>query len=131
VVSIAHHQELGKKLQKISQIKTQMLMRLVNVSQRCQMVVINATCYKTIPMTDVFGTFLPNIYLFLKTRFGNLKSHFQEFQELMNKYAKELCICNSNLMVFNFQQFRQISIKFSCFFSARPFANYFCAKHQL
>lgn len=52
---------------------------------------------------------------FWRQRFGNLKSHFQEFQELMNKYAKELCICNSNLMVFNFQQFRQISIKFSVF----------------
>ncbi len=74
-------------------------------------------CYslQTIPMTDVFGTFLPNIYLFLKTRFGNLKSNFPEFQELMNKYAKELCICNSNLMVFNIQQFQQISIKFSLF----------------
>jgi hypothetical protein len=55
-------------------------------------------------MTDVFGTFLPNIYLFLKTRLGNLKSNFQGFQELMNKYAKELCICNSKLMVFNFRQ---------------------------
>jgi len=79
------------------------------------MVVIHATQHITTPMTDVFGTFLPNIYLFFKTRFGNLKSNFQEFQELRNKYAKELCICNSNLMVFNFLQFRQISIKISLF----------------
>jgi hypothetical protein len=90
------------------------------------MIVIHATQHITIPMTDVFGTFLPNIYLFFKTRFGNLKSNFQEFQELMNKYAKELCICNSNLMVFNIQQFRKKNInRFFSFFSAGPFANYF------
>jgi hypothetical protein len=32
--------------------------------QRCQMVVIHATHYKTIPMTHVFGTFFAK-YLFI------------------------------------------------------------------
>jgi hypothetical protein len=35
-----------------------------------------------------------------------------------------LCICNSKAMVFNFQQFQQILIKISSFFSARPFVSY-------
>jgi hypothetical protein len=36
-----------------------------------------------------------------------------------------LCMCNSKAMVFNFQQFQQILIKISSFFSARPFVSYF------
>jgi hypothetical protein len=47
--------------------------------QRCQMVAIRATQHITIPMTDVFGTFLPIFIIFLKTRFGNLKSNSPEF----------------------------------------------------
>jgi hypothetical protein len=36
-----------------------------------------------------------------------------------------LHLYNNNPMVFNFQQFPQISINLIPFFSARPFANYF------
>ncbi len=43
------------------------------------MVAIRATQHITIPMTDVFGTFLPIFIIFLKTRFGNLKSNSPEF----------------------------------------------------
>lgn len=57
-------------------------MRLVNVSQRCQMVVINATCYKTMPMTDVFGTFLPNIYLILKKKVWQFEISFSRISRV-------------------------------------------------
>jgi len=46
------------------------------------MVVINATCYKTMPMTDVFGTFLPNIYLILKTKVWQFEISFSRISRV-------------------------------------------------
>jgi hypothetical protein len=46
------------------------------------MVVIHATRYKTIPMTDVFGTFLPNIYLFLKTKVWQFEISFSRISRV-------------------------------------------------
>jgi hypothetical protein len=79
--------------------------------------------------TDVQHFFAERIfvYLFWKTRFISFKLSFPEFQHLRNKYAKDnmsLWICNSNPIIFNFQHFQQISIKF-LLFSARPFVHYF------
>jgi hypothetical protein len=83
------------------------------------------------------GTFLPNIYVFYKTRFCSFKMSFQKFQQLRKKYAMYtfelffLIMSNGldNKEIFNELrvQFSTISAnisKISLFFLARPFENY-------
>ncbi len=75
-----------------------------------------------IPMTNVSALLCWIFFYFKKMRFDNFKIKFPNFQQLKNIYAwyiscSELAIINPML----FQQFQQISIKFSLF-STRPCA---------
>jgi len=74
----------------------------------------------------MFDDFFSNIYLFKKKRglaVSNWFFHnFNNWGISKQKIYLVLCISNNNPMVFNFQTFRQISIKFSLFL-AKPFVN--------
>jgi hypothetical protein len=73
----------------------------------------------TVPTTNVRHFFVT--YLFI------LKDKFQKFQiQIFSSWRIGLLlhICNSNPMVFNIQQFWQISVKLSLF-STIAFPNYF------
>jgi hypothetical protein len=68
-----------------------------------------------------------NVRYFLVTYLFILKDKFQKFQiEIFSSWRISLLlhICNSNRMVFNVQQFWQISVKLSLF-STIAFPNYF------
>jgi len=62
----------------------------------------------------MFDTFFFDNYLLKKLRFGSFNLNFQNFVGwgiCMQNTSCELCICNCDPMVFNFEQFSQILLE--------------------